>query len=309
LVSIVTPSYNHARFLEATLRSVLAQTYPRIEYLVMDGGSTDGSVEIIRRHEARLTYWQSRRDDGFADAIAQGFERSRGEILAYLNSDDLLDPEATARAVAFLIAHPEVDLVYGNRVCIDEAGRLLYYRPNLPWFTRTPYIAMTIGQESCFWRRKSYEAVGGIDRRLRFAIDYDLFSKIARRGRVAHCGWIWGYFRKHATSKTMTQYQSLGKQEGAHIQETVWGGRPPRWAWLTVLFLMRGYALLTMGMVRRPPWPDFLDPEPPPGLVRRYFESLHETSPVKRLWRRLVPGGAEADAGARVNSRNGDARP
>lgn len=269
LVSIVTPSFNQGRFLEQTILSVLNQTYPHIEYLVLDGGSTDQSVGIIKKHESKLAYWHSREDRGFADAVSQGFQRSTGEILAYLNSDDLLAPDAVEKAVEALNQRPEAVMIYGNRVCIDEHGQLLYYRPNLPILARSPYIAMSIGQESCFWRREAYFKVGGINTHLQFAIDYDLFSRFARHGNVVHAGAVWGFFRRHESSKTTTQYLTLGKREGAAIQINVWGRRVNRVKWLTVLFLVRFYALCGMWLIREPRWPVSLPPLRRQNVVQR----------------------------------------
>jgi glycosyltransferase involved in cell wall biosynthesis len=239
----------------------------------MDGGSTDGSVDVLRRHGARLAHWQSQPDEGFADAIAQGFARSRGEILAYLNSDDLLAPDAVATAVAFLDRHPDVAMVYGDRVCIDEAGRLLYYKPNLPILARSPYIALTLGQESCFWRRAVYERVGGLNRSLQFAIDYDLFSRITQAGRVVHASGLWGFFRKHAQSKTMTQNDTVGYAEGRRIQQAHWGGPVSPLKWSVVKALMRAYALAAAPWVAKPRWPESLPQLPPEPWLRRFRKS------------------------------------
>ena len=120
LVSIITPSYNQANFLETTISSVLEQDYPRIEYIIADGGSTDGSLEIIQRYASRLGWWVSERDKGQADALNQGFTHAQGEVLAYLNSDDTYQPGAVAEAVAFLQAHPQVGMVYGDANFIDS---------------------------------------------------------------------------------------------------------------------------------------------------------------------------------------------
>ncbi len=271
LVSIVTPSFNQGSFLDATISSVLNQTYPHIEYLVMDGGSTDGSVDIVRRHSARLAYWQSQPDRGFGDAIARGFDRSHGEILAYLNSDDLLAPDAIERAVEALARRPDALMVYGNRVCIDGDGRLLYYRPSFPWLARSPYSAMIIGQESCFWRRSAYVEAGGVDPDLRFAVDYDLFARIGRQGPIAFAPAVWGFFRKHPDSKTTRQYRTLGKQESARVQERVWGRRVRRASWLAVLLILRMHTLATMGFVRPRSWPQAL---PRPGRQRGLLRGL-----------------------------------
>ena len=288
LVSIATPSFNQGQYLEQTILSVLNQTYPHIEYLVIDGGSTDGSVEIIRKYQARLAYWHSHLDEGFGDAIAQGFQRSRGEILAYLNSDDLLAPDAVEKAVEVLTQHPEVAMIYGNRVCIGEKGQLLYYKPNLPILAHTPYIAMTVSQESCFWRRDIYFKVGGINTAFKFSVDYDLFSKIALQGKLLHSGNVWGFFRKHSRSKTMTQLELLGMPEGAAIQASVWGRRISSIQWWSMQFLMRSYALLCMPFIKKPQWPACLTPTRRRSLLRRYFNSLHESSARKQFIRQWL---------------------
>jgi glycosyltransferase involved in cell wall biosynthesis len=228
LVSLVTPSFNQGAFLEATLESVLGQTWPAIEHVVMDGGSTDESAAVLERYRSRLAHVQSAPDGGFADALRSGFARCTGSVFGYLNSDDLLAPRAVEEAVRFLEAHPQVVLVYGNRICIDEHGRLLYVRPSPPRGARSPHAHHVLGQETCFWRRAAHERAGGIDASYRFAVDYDLFSRLAQLGPFGHCGRIWGFFRKHGASKTMTSYAAIGAAEVARVQDAVWHRRPGR---------------------------------------------------------------------------------
>lgn len=274
LVSLVTPSFNQAAFLPATLDSVLAQTWPAIEHIVMDGGSQDATAEVLDRYRARLAWCQSAPDKGFADALRQGFARATGDVLGYLNSDDLLAPRAIEEAVRFLAANPGVVLVYGNRICIDEQGRLLYVRPSPPWGARTPHAHHVLGQESCFWRREAYERVGGIDDSLAFAVDYDLFSRLARLGPFAHCGRIWGYFRKHGASKTMTAYATVGAAEVARVQESVWGRRPGRSETALAHGACRAYGLAA-GLVRELlRWPRDVARPPAAPLAERLGRSL-----------------------------------
>lgn len=241
-VSIVTPSFNQGRYLAATIQSVCDQTYGDVEHIVIDGGSTDESRAILERYDGQLAYWQSQPDGGFSDALDQGFRRARGEILAYLNSDDLLAPNAVAEAVHFLEQHRDVVLVYGNRLCIDVDGSLLYARPGFPVGAHSRYNYIFIGQESCFWRRSAFEQVGGIDTALSFAVDYDLFSRLGRVGKIAHCGSIWGSFRRHDQSKTMSAFATVGRREVAHIQQKVWGEATPRWRHEVVQLGFRLYA-------------------------------------------------------------------
>ena len=175
LVTIVTPSFNQAPYLETTIRSVLEQDYPNIEYIVMDGGSNDGSTEIIKRYADRLAYWESEKDKGQTDAINKGFARSHGEILAWLNSDDVLYPHAVREAVAYLTEHPECGLVYGDSDFIDAKGNVIG-RFNAK---QTDYKKLTEGyvhipQQASFWRADLWKQVGPLDDTIYFAMDYDL---------------------------------------------------------------------------------------------------------------------------------------
>lgn len=251
------------------MTSVLEQTYPAIEYIVIDGGSSDGSKQLIERNAARLAYWQSQPDEGFGDAIRQGFARATGTYFAYLNSDDLLAADAIERAVEYLESHPDVSMVYGNRACIDETGALLYYRPALPVLGASPYASIVIGQESCVWRRSIHEQIGGIDASYRFAIDYDLFSRLARAGRIEYVPAIWGFFRKHDESKTMTEYSTLGKAEKDRVQRETWGGLVGRPSWLAVLAVCRTYGVIGGWVVAKPTWPRALGQPRKASLQRR----------------------------------------
>jgi glycosyltransferase involved in cell wall biosynthesis len=260
LVSIVTPSYNQARYIGKTIQSVLGQTYPHIEYIVMDGGSTDSTVDILRSFGDRIAYWQSAKDAGFADAIASGFLRSKGSILAWLNSDDLLAPDAVEKAVGCFRRHPETGMVYGNRICIDEDDTVLYWKASVPAIGHTPLMAYLLFQETCFWSREAYEVSGGVDRAMRFAIDYDLFCRISKRYPLRRAPGIWGYFRKHTESKTMSQYRTLGKQETWAVQERYWGKRVSRPWWIAGLFACRIYGFLGALVTPRAQWPGLSAP-------------------------------------------------
>ena len=200
-ISIVTPSFNQAAFLEWTLRSVLLQEYSNLEYIVMDGGSSDGSREILARYERRFARFESAPDGGHAAAVRRGFEHSSGEIMAYLNSDDLLAPGTLAFVAEYFGAHPEVDCVYSHRVFIDEKNIVTGHWVLPPhsdwWMRRWDYIP----QETCFWRRKLYDAVGGIDSSY-VLLDYDLFVRFMERGRLARVNRFLGAFRRHPASIT-----------------------------------------------------------------------------------------------------------
>jgi glycosyltransferase involved in cell wall biosynthesis len=205
LVSIITPSYNQAPFLEATIRSVLEQDYPRIEYIVIDGGSADGSVKILRRYSDRLAYWVSESDAGQTDAINKGFERATGEIYAWINSDDLYRPGAISSAVAYLDSHPEIGLVYGDADFIDEKGDIIGRFPS----ARTDYMLLRQGyvhipQQATFFRSRIWKLVRPLDTSFYFAMDYDLWVRIAALTPIRHQAQTWAAFRLHDSAKTMS---------------------------------------------------------------------------------------------------------
>ena len=185
-VSVVTPSFNQAPFLEQTIRSVLDQGYPNLEYLVMDGGSTDGSVEIIKRYADRLAYWVSKPDGGQAEAINHGWQRATGEILAYLNSDDFYYPGAILRAVDYLDRHPEVDILYGSEQTVDECGRRLGPIVTVPDFSLKWLLRYPLPQPTMFFRRAAFERVGWLDPSFHYVFDWEFNIRAAMAGmRIA----------------------------------------------------------------------------------------------------------------------------
>jgi len=203
-VSIITPSFNQAPFLEATLNSVLDQDYPDIEYIVIDGGSTDGSVEILERYSSRLAYWVSEKDQGQTDAINKGFARATGDILAWLNSDDVLLPGAVAEAAAYLEAHPEAGMVYGDCSFIDETGREIGQFPAAQTdYRRLRQGYVHIPQQASFFRADLWRQVGPLDPSFYFAMDYDLWVRLARLAPLHYIKRPWASFRLHSGAKTI----------------------------------------------------------------------------------------------------------
>jgi glycosyltransferase involved in cell wall biosynthesis len=196
LVSIVTPSFNQARYIEATIRSVLAQDYPQIEYIVIDGGSTDGTLDIIKKYAGRISAWVSEPDKGQTDAINKGFARATGDILAWINSDDTYAPGAVAAAVGYLQEHPEVGLVEHGRVigrfnATQTDGRLL----------RRGYVH--IPQQASFFRADLWRQVGPLDPSFYFAMDYDLWTRLSARSQLKYVPQTWANFRLHTSGKTI----------------------------------------------------------------------------------------------------------
>jgi glycosyltransferase involved in cell wall biosynthesis len=222
-VTIVTPSYNQAEFLEETLRSVLLQNYPNLEYIVMDGGSSDGSVEIIRKYEKHLAYWTSEKDAGASDAIAKGFERATGSILAYLNSDDPYLPGAIHAVVRAFEEQPRCDVVFGNTYWTDPDGNILAERRQTPfWAASYVYGGSDIQQPSTFWKRELYEKAGGMNSSFVTAFDTDLFFRfIACDAKFRHVKRFLSCFRIHPESKSSTlierRTQELDRIRSAHL--------------------------------------------------------------------------------------------
>jgi len=205
LVSIVTPTYNHARYIEASIRSVLEQDYPKIEYIIVDGGSTDGSVDIIRRHASRLAWWVCEPDRGQTDAINKGFARASGSIFAWLNSDDTYVPGAIAAAVQALQQHPQAAAVYGNANFIDDAGHVTGRFPAAQTdYTRLRRGYVHIPQQAAFFRADLWRQVGPLDPSFFFAMDYDLWVRLARLAPLVYVPQTWANFRLHLAGKTFS---------------------------------------------------------------------------------------------------------
>jgi glycosyltransferase involved in cell wall biosynthesis len=218
-VSLVTPSYNQGQFVERTVRSVLFQDYPNLEYIFMDGGSTDGTMEAIAPYLDRFGYWRSKRDGGQAAAVHEGLEKASGDIMGYINSDDLLAPGAITKVVDYFRDHPDVDVVYSHRIFIDEhdiISRMWILPPHSNYLMSRWDL---LPQETCFWRRRVFERVGNVDVRMTFALDYDLFVRFMRAGKFARINAFLGAFRLHKASKTVSLFGTVGINEVQAVRQ------------------------------------------------------------------------------------------
>jgi FkbM family methyltransferase len=227
-ISIVTPSYGQGGFIERTLQSVLTQEYPNLEYYVQDGGSQDSTVSILKKHESKLTGWTSTKDTGQSQAINRGFANTSGEIMAWLNSDDLLLPGTLLKIAQVFNANPNVDVIYGNRLLIDqddlEIGRWILPGHDGPVLSWADYVP----QETLFWRRRIWDKVGGsIDESFRFAMDWDLLVRFRDAGaNFLHIPDFLGAFRIHEHQKTSAAINEIGYQEMNRIRSRILGRQP-----------------------------------------------------------------------------------
>ena len=201
--SIVTPSFNTAQYLGDAIGSVLDQNYPNLDYLVMDGGSTDGTLDVLRSFGDRIR-WVSEKDNGQADAIRQGFERTDGDILTWLNSDDAFCPGAFSAVADFFSAHPDIDVVYGDANYVDSRGGLISRCVHVEPYSEHRLFRYSdfIVQPAAFFRRRAYDAVGGIDPSYHWALDYDLWLKMAPRFKFAYLPKVLANYRWVGNNKS-----------------------------------------------------------------------------------------------------------
>jgi len=243
-IAIVTPSFNSAQFLAQTVDSVVNQGYPQLAYAVQDGGSTDGTKELLAAKDSRLS-WRSEPDAGQADAINRGFNAISGDIMGYLNSDDLLLPGTLAYIANEFARRPDVDILYGNRITIDnlgsEIGRIVlppHDSKALRWLDFIP-------QETMFWRKQVWDKIGPLDNNFRFAMDWDFILRAQRAGfKFRRTPRFLACFRIHMGQKTVTM-TSIGHDEQQRLRQTHLGYLPSKrhirrhcmlYLWKQVLF-------------------------------------------------------------------------
>ena len=214
-ISIVTPSFNQDLFIEETIRSVLLQGYPNLEYIVIDGGSPDGTLNIIKKYEKWLSYWVSEPDSGQSEAINKGWTAAGGEILAWLNSDDTYTADALFAVAEIFAKNPQVDMLYGDCRMIDETGRLIKMAPATKFdLKKLVCNQWIIPQQSTFIRRSVFDRIGKLDENLHLIMDWEYWLRIALANfRVDYFSILLSNFRRYENAKTSLLTEHSGEEK------------------------------------------------------------------------------------------------
>ncbi len=217
-ISIVTPSYNQAQFLERTILSVLNQNYPNLEYIIIDGGSTDGSIEIIKKYEKYLTCWVSEKDKGQADAINKGFKKSSGNIFAWLNSDDIYLPNVFFKVINVFNIYSDVGMIYANGLKINNKGEIIGWPKYAQYSLLDMLCFRIIHQPTVFIRSSLYSLVGGTDISFNLLLDHELWLRLAQKTSIKYIDEYWAAARDHIAAKNKTQTINFHKEASRIIE-------------------------------------------------------------------------------------------
>ncbi len=281
LVSIITPSYNQAAYLEQTIQSVIHQTGVELEYFVIDGASTDGSLKIIQHYSSRLSGWVSEPDSGQAEAINKGFARSSGKYIAWLNSDDIYLPNAISRAVSVLEANPQLGMVFGDAITIDPDGTTLNQLKFGDWGLEDLLGFRIICQPAVFMRRSLLEQAGYLDPSYHFMLDHQLWLRITRLASIQHVPEILAAARHHPEAKNVNQAAAFGDEALRILQ---WIKEQPEFQ---VLYTAQSNRI-TAGAYRLKAR-YLLDGGQPGPALRAYFQALrHDPGFTLQHWHRML---------------------
>jgi glycosyltransferase involved in cell wall biosynthesis len=212
LVTVVINSYNQAAYLEKTIQSALQQDYTHMEILLVDGGSTDGSLEIIKRYADRFAWWVSEKDSGQADGINKGLKRAKGEIAAWLNSDDYYLPGIVSRAVDQWRSHPDAVMIYGDVIAVDESGKVMNRMQIGDWQLQDLMAFKIINQPAVFMNRSALVNSGYLDLNYHYLLDHHLWLRIASQGRMVHVPEVWAAGRFHSAAKNVAGAARFGEE-------------------------------------------------------------------------------------------------
>jgi glycosyltransferase involved in cell wall biosynthesis len=213
-ISIVTPSYNQGDFIEETIRSVLLQGYPNIEYFIIDGGSTDKTIEIIKKYEPWITSWVSERDNGQSSAINKGWRRASGDICSYLNSDDTILKNTLSQIGNFFHKNSTIDMVYGNCYFINEKSQILRTFEGKSYKRSMIFNwELNIGQPSVFFRRKIFHTIGYLNEQYRYVMDFDFWIRTSISHTLEYIPCFLGTMRLHPEAKTIRDFSLFYKEE------------------------------------------------------------------------------------------------
>lgn len=220
-ISIITPSYNQGKFLEQTIQSVLSQNYPNLEYIIIDGGSSDNSLEIIKKYERYLSYWVCEQDSGQTEAINKGLKRATGDIVAWINSDDLYLPGVFKIVTEHFQKHPQTEMIYGDAEIIDENGTFLFHKKEISYDKIMGIcfgFGLIISQPTTFWKRTVFGKIGYLNETLQYDMDGDFWSRMAFQCQIEHIQYLIAQARYHKEAKTVKNFSHRGN---LHLEESI----------------------------------------------------------------------------------------
>lgn len=256
-ISVVTPSYNQADYLERTIRSVIDQNYPKLEFIIIDGGSTDGSVDVIKKYEKYLTYWVSEPDNGQSHAINKGLKLATGDWVAWQNSDDIYYAGAFNAVANATLKYPDVDLIIGDMNLIDQDDNIIRDLHFVtPSYNAMVAEGMVLSNQAAFWRRSVHKAIGMMDESMHLGFDFDWFLRLTKHAKATSVNQCLGAFRIHGMAKTQTmpsqnlEVHKVVRQRHMAIMPS-WKKQLYRAKRMLQLIARGDFAYITRGLIHR----------------------------------------------------------